>query len=101
MARKTRTVTGARPQVALLVETSMASGRQILRGISRYAREYGPWALYYEPGHLQRVLDACRSAGVSVPEAAAVLGVDSDESRPGHQRLKETRSGQARPKLSG
>ena len=31
----------------------MAGGRQILRGIGRYAREHGPWALSYQPRHLQ------------------------------------------------
>lgn len=42
----------SRPRVALLIETSMASGRQILKGIARYARENGPWATYHEPGHM-------------------------------------------------
>ena len=37
------------PHVALLVETTLASGRDILRGISRYVREHEPWSLYYEP----------------------------------------------------
>ena len=45
-----------RRRVALVIETSMASGRQILRGIARYARECGPWALYHEPGHMQAAL---------------------------------------------
>lgn len=39
--------------VALLIETSLASGRDILRGIARYVRENEPWALYYEPRSLQ------------------------------------------------
>jgi len=38
-----------RPHVALLVETSLASGRDILRGITRYVREHEPWSLYIEP----------------------------------------------------
>jgi len=38
-----------RPHVALLIETSLASGRDILRGIARYVREHEPWALYHEP----------------------------------------------------
>ena len=42
-----------RPHVALLVETSLASGRDILRGIARYLREHEPWALYHEPGSLR------------------------------------------------
>lgn len=34
-----------RKRVALLVETSLASGREILRGIARYAREVDHWQL--------------------------------------------------------
>jgi LacI family transcriptional regulator len=41
------------PRVALLVETSLASGREILRGIARYVREHEPWALYHEPHGLE------------------------------------------------
>lgn len=46
----------SRPRVALGIETSMASGRQILSGISRYCRENGPWSIYHEPGHMQNGL---------------------------------------------
>ncbi len=42
-----------RPQVALLVETSLGSGRDILRGLARGVREFGPWALYHEPRSLE------------------------------------------------
>jgi LacI family transcriptional regulator len=45
-----------RPHVALLVETSLASGRDILRGIARYGREHGPWSLYHEPRSLSESL---------------------------------------------
>ena len=45
-----------RPHVALLVETSLASGRDILRGIARYVREREPWALYHEPRSLEENL---------------------------------------------
>lgn len=40
------------PHVALLVETSLGPGRDILRGISHYLGEHGPWALYHEPRSL-------------------------------------------------
>lgn len=43
----------SRPHVALLVETSLGSGRDILRGIARYVREHQPWALYHEPRGLE------------------------------------------------
>jgi LacI family transcriptional regulator len=39
--------------VALLIETSLASGRDILRGIGRYNREVAPWALYHEAHGLE------------------------------------------------
>ena len=42
-----------RPRVALIVETSLASGRDILRGIARYLRRHGPWSIYHEPRALE------------------------------------------------
>jgi LacI family transcriptional regulator len=39
---------GSRPHIALLIETSLAPGRDILRGIARYVREHRPWGLYHE-----------------------------------------------------
>lgn len=47
-----------RPRIALLVETSLASGRDILCGIAKYARNHGPWALYHEPRSLAEGLPA-------------------------------------------
>lgn len=44
------------PHVALLVETSLASGRDILRGIARYVRDHTPWSLYHEPRSLEDAL---------------------------------------------
>jgi LacI family transcriptional regulator len=37
------------PHIALLVETSLASGREILRGIARYLREQGNWSVFNSP----------------------------------------------------
>ncbi len=57
-----------RPRVALIVETSLASGRDILRGIARFVREYGPWSIYHEPRALEedapRWLDDWRGDGI-------------------------------------
>ena len=36
------------PHVALIVETSMAYGREILHGVAQYIRENGPWTVYFE-----------------------------------------------------
>jgi len=52
MARKKHRQGEPRPHVALLVETSLISGREILRGISRYVQEHGPWAIFHEPRSL-------------------------------------------------
>ncbi|MDQ8179328.1 XylR family transcriptional regulator [Pelagicoccus sp. SDUM812005] len=38
--------------IAILVETSLNSGRQIVRGISRFARERNDWSLHYHTGPL-------------------------------------------------
>lgn len=43
------------PRVALLVETSIASGRDKLAGIARYNREHGGWSLYHQPRGLELV----------------------------------------------
>ncbi len=37
------------PKVILLIENSRAYGRELLRGIARYSRLYGPWSFYMEP----------------------------------------------------
>lgn len=42
----------ARKRIALLVETSLGSGREILRGIARHAREAGDWQLFHAAGGL-------------------------------------------------
>jgi len=42
-----------RPRVALMIETSLGSGRDILRGVARYVREHEQWALYHEPHGLE------------------------------------------------
>ncbi|EAQ78547.1 AraC family transcriptional regulator [Blastopirellula marina] len=36
-------------RVALLIETSREYGRGLLRGISRFQREHGPWSIYFQP----------------------------------------------------
>ncbi|MCC6882491.1 MAG: hypothetical protein IT576_10100, partial [Verrucomicrobiales bacterium] len=45
--------TAGRPrEVALLVETAMVSGREILKGIGRFLREGHPWTVVHEPRNL-------------------------------------------------
>ena len=37
----------SRRQIALLVETSLGSGREILRGIAQFARDYANWEIFH------------------------------------------------------
>lgn len=40
-------------RVALLIETSRSYGRDLLRGVKRYAVEHGPWSLFVEVRDLE------------------------------------------------
>ncbi len=55
-ARKTAPAYPRIPRVALIIETSLAPGRDILRGISRYVRENGPWSTFVEPRSLEQAV---------------------------------------------
>jgi len=59
------------PRVGLLVETRVGPGRDILRGIARYVRESGPWALHlearnemFQEGWSPKWLDGWKGQGV-------------------------------------
>jgi LacI family transcriptional regulator len=41
------------PKVALLIESSRASGRALLSGVADYVHYHGPWSFYWEPGGLE------------------------------------------------
>lgn len=49
------------PRIALLVETSRGYGRQLLRGIVRYARLHGPWGFYVTPGDFHQAVPRMKS----------------------------------------
>jgi len=51
------------PKVALLIETARGYGRQMLRGIVRYARLHGPWAFYVTPGDFEQALPKMQQWG--------------------------------------
>ncbi|TWT85159.1 Xylose operon regulatory protein [Planctomycetes bacterium CA13] len=51
------------PNVALLIETSRGYGRQMLRGIVRYARLHGPWGFYITPGDFVQALPQMQQWG--------------------------------------
>jgi LacI family transcriptional regulator len=41
-----------RPKVALLLESSRAAGRALIKGVANYAHHHGSWSFYWEPGGL-------------------------------------------------
>jgi LacI family transcriptional regulator len=51
------------PRVALLVETSRGFGRDLLRGVARYARIHGPWSFHITPGDFEQALPKMRQWG--------------------------------------
>lgn len=82
-------------RVALIVETSRAFGRGVIRGVAQYSREHGPWSIYFTPHGLgdsppgwlngwhgdgvlariedQRMADAVRRTGAPVVELRGML----------------------------
>jgi LacI family transcriptional regulator len=97
-ARRSRT---SLPRIALLVETQISAGRDMLRGIARYARESGPWAMHHEPrqdlfveGWVPKWLRQWQGDGVigrfhtdsivAAVRAADASGVDVLGTRPDH-----------------
>jgi LacI family transcriptional regulator len=44
------------PRVILLIESSRASGRALLRGVADYSHDRGPWSFSWEPSGLEKVL---------------------------------------------
>jgi len=68
------------PKVALLVETSHGYGRDLLRGVVRYARLHGPWSFYVTPGDYEQAVPKMRQWGgtgiiarIMTPEAAKAI----------------------------
>ena len=43
------------PKVILLIESSRASGRALLRGMADYSHHHGPWSFSWEPAGLEKV----------------------------------------------
>ncbi len=68
------------PKVILLIETSRAYGRQLLRGITKYSRLHGSWVFYSEPGGLEKALPKLKNWDAD--------GVIMRDSRMGEELLK-------------
>ncbi len=80
------------PRVILLIESSRASGRELLKGIARYAHHYGPWSFYWEPAGLEKawpVLKTVDADGIilrDVDKLDEVLGFGIPAVVVGHSR---------------
>jgi LacI family transcriptional regulator len=53
------------PKVALLVETSRGFGREMLRGIARYAQFHGPWSFHITAGDFEQAVPKMKQWGGS------------------------------------
>jgi LacI family transcriptional regulator, galactose operon repressor len=51
------------PKIALLVETSRSFGREMLRGIARYARLHGQWSFHITPGDFEQSVPKMKQWG--------------------------------------
>ena len=49
------------PKVVLLVESSRASGRAILKGVADFARYHGPWSFFWEPAGMEKATPMLKS----------------------------------------
>jgi LacI family transcriptional regulator len=63
------------PKVILLIESSRAAGRALLRGITSFSHLHGPWSFYWEPAGLEKAwpaLRALRADGIILRDVEAV-----------------------------
>lgn len=51
------------PKVALLVETSRGFGRELLRGLARYAQLHGPWSFHITAGDYEQAVPRMKEWG--------------------------------------
>ena len=77
------------PKIALLVETARGYGREVLKGIVRYARLHGPWAFYVTPGDFAQSLPRMEEWGgtgiIARIETRAGCQVHLGDEAPGHR----------------
>lgn len=103
MPRRPRHPTASTPRVALLVETSLASGRDILRGIARYVREHGPWSLYHEAHSLEAGLPRWLARWTATASSVSCRSTPHRRGRPGQRASGggRTRGRGIRPAAAG
>jgi len=49
------------PKVILLIESSRAAGRDLLRGVANYVQHHGPWSVYWEAGGFEKAWPKLRT----------------------------------------
>jgi len=82
------------PKVILLIESSRASGRALLRGVADYSHHYGPWSFSWEPAGLDKVqpmLETGDADGIilrDVEEVAEILAYGLPTVVIGHRKTE-------------
>ena len=82
------------PKVILLIESSRASGRALLRGVADYSRHHGPWSFYWAPNGLEQarpLLKAGDADGILFRDTKAtkhILGYDLPAVVVGHRQTE-------------
>jgi LacI family transcriptional regulator len=82
------------PRVILLIESSRASGRALLRGVADYSHHHGPWSFSWEPAGLEKVqplLETGDADGIilrDVEEAEAIMAYGLPTVVVGHRKTE-------------
>ena len=69
------------PRVVLLIESSRATGRGLLRGIANYCHHHGPWSFYWEPGAMENprpTIHALKADGIILRDVEHVEEVAAE-----------------------
>ncbi len=79
-------------KVALLIESSRAAGRALIKGVADYSHHHGHWSFYWEPGGLETALPKLKSLNLQgiilrdVAQLDEVLGFGIPAVVVGHSR---------------
>ena len=69
------------PKVILLIENSRTYGRELLQGIVRYSRLYGPWSFYMEPEFYMEPTGTVKEVPLSNLKALGANGIIMRDTR--------------------
>lgn len=65
------------PRVALLLESSRAAGRALLKGVADFSHHHGRWSFYWEPTGLEKVLPRLKLLDLDGIILRDVMSLDS------------------------